>query len=74
MKKMNHMNMSHVHVRCYKCNQPLDEIILEDDIFEYKYHQNVFDCIKTLIARVDSLENELLASKLKEGLSRSSDT
>ena len=51
-----------VYKRCELCGQPLGED-----------HISVYDCIKALIKRVESLEDELLARKLEAGLSRSSD-
>ena len=65
--------MNYVRVRCDKCNQPLDEIEREDGYPEYKYHFDIQDCFKALIVRVDNLENELLAKRLQDSLSRSSE-
>jgi len=38
-----------------------------------RFHENVFDCLKALIRRVEDLEAEILAIRLPEGLFRSSE-
>ena len=51
-----------IYKRCALCGQPLRT-----------EHISVYDCLKALIQRVEMLEDEILAKKLSEGLSRSSD-
>jgi len=56
--------------KCPHCKQSLNE-----DLFTGKFinHANIYDCFASLVKRVEDLENELLAKKLPEGLSRSSE-
>ena len=64
--------MKRVPLKCKNCNQPLDEVISNNEVCYYE-HDSVFDCLKSLIRRVEDLENELLAKRLPEGLCRSSE-
>lgn len=64
--------MKRIPHRCSLCNQPLDEIgMLDPPLF--KKHNDATDCIRALVRRVENLEYELLAKKLPDGLSRSSE-
>jgi hypothetical protein len=54
--------MKEILRRCASCNQPLDE-----------EHLSVYDCLQTLVKRVEALEDELLAKRLPDALSRSSE-
>ena len=64
--------MRKIPLKCRNCGQPLEEVISKHDVTYYS-HDDVFDCLKALIRRVEDLENELLAKKLPDGLSRSSE-
>jgi len=62
--------MRKIPPKCPHCKQSLDE-----DLFTGKFsnHIDIYECLSSLIKRVEDLENELLAKKLPDGLSRSSE-
>lgn len=59
--------------RCLNCHQFLESFGDDEGILTI-YHDSPYDCIRALVKRVDILEDELMARKLSDTLSRSSDT
>lgn len=64
--------MKQFNIRCEKCNQSLDEEG-EGDSLEYKYHFDVYDCLKSLVTRVKVLEDQAMAIQLPDILCHSTD-
>lgn len=64
--------MDKISLRCLNCLQPLEEIEMQVQ-HELKYHLDINDCLRALVKRVENLEYELMANKLPDCLSRSSD-
>ena len=64
-------NMHKILRRCLNCHQSLDE---DSDLkCSIIVHESAYDCIRTLVKRVEALEYELLAKRLPDALTRSSD-
>lgn len=65
--------MRKISRRCLNCHQPLEDLDPKSSIQISIVHDSVYDCIRALVKRVETLEYELLAKRLPDALCRSSD-
>jgi hypothetical protein len=64
--------MKKIPLKCDLCHQTLEEFSSKNEN-HVKYHNDIYDCLKALIYRVENLEYELMAKKLPDALCRSSE-